>query len=106
MLKHYKITFTEDRETFKTMVVPANNLTDAYIAIQTHFPKAEITEAIENNIVTDGWVKSISKYLIDHASLEETCVFASYLDDKKREELVNTIWDEWHKTRWCENVSI
>lgn len=99
MLKHYKMTFTEDRETFKTLVIPANSLVDAYIEIQMRFPKAEITEAIEGNIVNDGWVKSISKYLIDHATIDEVCNVASYLDEYKREELVNTIWDEWHKSK-------
>ena len=96
MLKHYKMTFTEDRETFKTLVIPAKSLVDAYIEIQTHFPGAEITEAIEGNTVTNGWVVSIARCLIDHASIDETCTLASYLDEDKKEELVNTIWDEWH----------
>ena len=93
MLKHYKLRFTEDRKTFKTMVVPANSLTDAYIAIQTHFPNAEITEQNEDK----SWVDAISKYLIDNASVAEVSKFLSYLDADKGEELINAIWDEWHK---------
>jgi hypothetical protein len=97
MLKNYKMTFTKDRETFKTLVIPAKTLVDAYIEIQTRFPGVEITEAIESNIVTDSWAKSMARYLIVNASLDETCVFAMYLDEEKREELVNAIWEEWHK---------
>lgn len=99
MLKHYKMTFTIDRETFKTLVIPANNLSDAYIEIQTRFPGVEITEAIEGNEVTDSWAKIIAKYMIANASLDDTRTFASYLDADKCEELVNAIWDEWHKSK-------
>lgn len=95
MLKHYKLTFTEDRETFKTMVIPANCLADAYIKIQTYFPNAEITDQNE----TDSWVKAISKYMIDNASVSELSKFASYLDEDKKDEIVNAIWDEWHKPK-------
>ena len=97
MPKHYKMTFTEDRETYKTLVIPANNLVDAYIEIQNRFPKAEITQAIEGNTITDGWVESIAKYIIAHASIGDVRAFASYLDNTKQEMLVNAIWDEWHK---------
>lgn len=95
MLNHYKIRFTEDRETFKSMVVPANNLTEAYISIQMHFPNAEITEANE----MESWAKVIAKHMIDHATVSEFCAFASNLDADKAEELVNAIWDEWHKQK-------
>lgn len=105
MLKHYKMTFTEDRETFKTLVIPANTLVDAYIEIQVRFPNAEITEAIENNTVTNTWVVSLAKYMIDHATVDETCRFAMYLDEEKLEELVDTIWDEWNRSKASKGVS-
>lgn len=97
MLKHYKMTFTLNHETFKSLVIPAKTLVDAYIEIQTRFPGVAITEAIESNKVSDGWAQSIAKYMIANASLDDTCTFASYLDEEKREELVDAIWDEWHK---------
>lgn len=96
MLKHYKITFTEDRLNYQTMDVPAHSLTEAYIAIQKEFPEAEITDYSESNKVTEKWVKPIARYMIANATIDEICVFASYLDDDKREELVEAIWDEYH----------
>lgn len=99
MLKYYKMTFTQNKKTYNTCIIPAQNLADAYITIQMRFPMAEITEAIESNKVTDSWSKSVAKYLIANASLDEACTFASHLDEEKREELVNTIWDEWHKSK-------
>ena len=99
MFNHYKITFTEDRKTHKTFIIPAQSVSDSYIIIQERFPKAEILEIVETNKVTEGWAQSIAKYMIAHASLEETCTLASYLDEEKSEELVNAIWDEWHKSK-------
>ena len=96
MLKHYKMTFTEDRETFKTLVIPAESLVDAYIEIQTRFPSAEITEANEGTEMSNGWAQCVAKYMIAHADISEVRTFALFLNDEKREALVNAIWDEWH----------
>lgn len=96
MLKHYTLTFTEDRQNFRTMVVPAHSLAEAYIEIQKQFPGAEITDYSENNKVTEKWAQPIARYMIANATVDEICVFASYLDDDKREELASAIWDEYH----------
>lgn len=97
MLKHYKITFTEDRQTSKTIVIPAKSLIDAYIEIQLRFINAEITEVVEGGEVNNGWLQSIAKFMIAHASLDEACEFASNLDAEKQEQFATTVWNEWHK---------
>lgn len=99
MLKHYKMTFTLDHETFKTLVIPAKNLVDAYIGIQTRFPGAEITEAIESNKASERWAVIIAKFMIAHATPDEVCIFACSLDEDKHDEFINAIWDEWHKSK-------
>lgn len=97
MLKNYKLTFTQDRETYKTMVVPANNLTEAYIELQMRIPDAEISEATEGSSVTDTWVQVIAKYMIAKGTLNDACDFVGYLDDQKHDEFINALWGEWHK---------
>ena len=96
MLKFYKITFTEDKKKYQTMDVPAHSLAEAYIAIQKEFPGAEITEYSESNKVTEKWAHQIARCMIANATVDEICAFASYLDEDKREELVEAIWYEYH----------
>lgn len=104
MPNHYKMTFTEDRENYRTLIVPAKNLVDAYIEIQTRFPQAEITEAIEGNRAGERWSQIIARYMINHASIDDICTFAIYLDEGKHDEFINTIWDEWHKSKRAKAV--
>ena len=96
MLKNYTLTFTEDRKNYKTMVVPANSLAEAYIAIQKEFPGAEITDYSENNKVTKKWAHSIARYMMENATINELRNFISYLDEDKRKELMDSIWNEYH----------
>lgn len=98
MLKNYTLTFTQDRSTYITRVVPAENLAEAYLIIQDNFPGAEITEAIEGNKVhKESWAHAIAKHMLAHSCLSEVCAFAVELEAEKHEEFINAIWDEWHK---------
>ena len=99
MLKHYTVTFTKDKETYITRVVPAKTLVEAYLAIQDNYPGAVITEAVEGNRVGESWAHMVAKYMIAHASLDEVCAFACYLTEEKHDEFINAIWDEWHNAK-------
>lgn len=95
MLNTYKITFTEDRVNYKTLVIPANTLVDAYIEIQMRYPNAEITEAKEKG----KWAQGVARYFLVNATIDEVCAFVSYLEEDEREELVKAIWTEWHNRK-------
>lgn len=97
MNKYYKMKFTEDRKVFKTLVIPADNLAEAYINIQLRFPNVEITEASEDNKVIEPWAQVIAKHMIKHATLAQVEAFVSGLDEERHEEFVSAIWNEWHK---------
>lgn len=99
MLKHYTLTFTQDREIYITRVVPATTLAEAYLVIQDNYPGAEITEAVEGSRVGESWAHTVAKYMIAHASLDEVCTFAFELDEARHDEFINAIWDEWHKSK-------
>ena len=96
MSKHYKLKFTQDRQTYKTLVIPAVSLVDAYIIIQNRYPDAEITEASEDCRVTETWAQVIAKHMLN-SSFDEVEAFVGDLDEEKHEEFVRAIWDEWHK---------
>lgn len=97
MLKNYKLTFTQDKSTYITRVVPAKNLAEAYLIIQDNYPGAEITDYAESNNATERWAQIIAKHMINNACLSEVCSFACTLDEGKHDEFINAIWDEWHK---------
>ncbi len=95
MFNTYKLRFTQDRKSYITRCVPAQNLAEAYLIIQDRYPNAEITEANED----ESWAKVIAKHMIAHASLDEVCTFACGLEAQKHDEFINAIWDEWHKSK-------
>lgn len=97
MLNNYQITFTQDRRNYKSYVIPAETLVDAYIFIQDRFPGAEITEAIKSNQSGRRWAEIMAEYIIHHATLSEVCEFACTLNEAKHDEFINALWDEWHK---------
>lgn len=104
MLKHYTLTFTQDKETYITRVIPANNLAESYLIIQDNFPGAEITEAVEGNRAVESWVHTLAKYMIAHSSLNEVCSFACELDEARHDEFISAIWDAWHNAKHSKAV--
>ena len=105
MLKFYKLRFTEDKENYRNMTVPANNLTEAYIELQNRFPNAEITEwwiegkeEPKTSTKNEG-LEAIAKFLMHDSTVGQINRFVTYLDEEKREELLNAIWDEYHNNK-------
>ena len=96
-MKLYLITFTQDRGiTFKTLSIPARNLTDAYIETQIRFPNAEITGAeLTGKMLTFGnmvWMDILAEHLVKHATIEEVRETMALCDADMRQDLTDALW--------------
>lgn len=98
----YSITYTVDRVKYNHDIIPALNPSDAYVALMTKHPDAEITELKASGKVmpinSEAWLDVFAKYLVKNAKLTEiTDLMDELTTEDARDELVEAIWKQYHK---------
>lgn len=102
MIKLYTVTFTQDKETYHNVTIPARNVSDAYVEVLKDFEGAEITDLkLSGKVISinsEAWLDVFAKYLVKHAKLKEiTDVMDELATEDARDELVEAIWKQYHK---------
>ena len=100
MIKLYTVTFTQDKETYHNVTIPANNVSDAYVEVLKNFEGAEITDLkLSGKVISinsEAWLDIFAKYLVKNAKLTEITDIMDEISEDAQDELVEAIWKQYH----------
>ena len=93
MRKEFKVRYTVDRESFKSLTLVAETRAEAYTILMEHIPSAEIVSICEHG---DSLINVLAKVFVKRsiADIKEVC---SLLNSDQQDEFIDALHEERFK---------